>query len=61
MAGMEAEKLINAQPLNRGTIMGMMTGGGMGIGMLLNVVFWILLVAGIVVVLVWVVQKNRKQ
>ncbi len=34
-----------------------MMGGGMGIWMLLGIVFWILLIVGIVLLVVWVVQK----
>ena len=32
-------------------------GGGMGIWMLFGVVFWILVIVGIVLLVVWVVQK----
>ena len=34
-----------------------MMDGGMGIGMFLGMIFWILLIAGIVLLVVWVVQK----
>ena len=34
-----------------------MMGGGMGIWMFLGMVFWILLIVGIVLLVVWVVQK----
>lgn len=34
-----------------------MMGGGMGISMLLGMVFWILLIVGTVLLVVWVVQK----
>jgi putative membrane protein len=34
-----------------------MTGGLMGIRMLFGIVFWILIIVGIVLLVVWVVQK----
>ena len=34
-----------------------MMGGGMGIWMLLNMVFWILVIAGIILLVVWAVQR----
>jgi putative membrane protein len=34
-----------------------MTGDGMGIWMLFSLVFWILVIVGIVLLVVWVVQK----
>ena len=34
-----------------------MTGDGMGIWMLFGIVFWILIIVGIVLLVVWVVQK----
>ena len=34
-----------------------MTGDGMGIWMLFGMVFWILVIVGIVLLVVWVVQK----
>lgn len=34
-----------------------MMGGGMGIGMVLAMVFWLLLIVGVVFLLVWAVQK----
>ena len=34
-----------------------MTGDGMGIWMLFSIVFWILIIVGIVLLVVWVVQK----
>ncbi len=32
-------------------------GSGMGIWMLMSIIFWILLIAGIILLVVWVVQK----
>jgi putative membrane protein len=34
-----------------------MTGDGMGIWMLFSLVFWVLVIVGIVLLVVWVVQK----
>jgi putative membrane protein len=34
-----------------------MTGDGMGVWMLFSLVFWILVIVGIVLLVVWVVQK----
>jgi len=34
-----------------------MTGDGMGVWMLFSIVFWILIIVGIVLLVVWVVQK----
>ncbi len=34
-----------------------MMGGGMGIGMLLAMVFWLLLIVGAVLLVVWALQK----
>ena len=34
-----------------------MMGGGMGIWMLLSMVFWVLVIAGIILLVVWAVQK----
>ncbi len=34
-----------------------MTGSGMGIWMLMNIIFWILLIAGIILLVGWFVQK----
>ncbi len=35
--------------------------GGMGVWMLLNTIFWSALIVGIVVLVIWAVQKNRRQ
>ena len=37
-----------------------MMGGGMGIWMLLSMVFWILVIAGIILLVVWAVQKANR-
>jgi putative membrane protein len=34
-------------------------GGGMGIWMLLGTAFWILLIVGIVLLVVWAIQKSK--
>jgi putative membrane protein len=35
-----------------------MTGAGMGLWMILGLVFWVLIVAGVVLLVVWAVQKG---
>ncbi|MEW6683338.1 MAG: SHOCT domain-containing protein [Nitrospirota bacterium] len=37
---------------------GGMMGGGIGLWMLLNTIFWILVIVGVVLLVVWAVQKG---
>lgn len=36
-----------------------MMGGGMGLWMILNIFFWVLIIAGIIIIIIWAVSKSR--
>lgn len=35
-----------------------MMGGGMGLWMILNIFFWVLIIAGIIIIIIWAVSKS---